>query len=156
MSINCIRTLIEDANISNPNKNALIFGNEKLTYSELFTKVNQIAYYLSELDLPKGSRIGVYSNKGIDQVVAILAILSTQYVLVPLTKLLKPEQVEYIIGDCDIKCIITDKIKIESIEEIKFDGHIISYETTHKELPSFEEIYKYYNKPFTSQEYGLL
>lgn len=148
MSINCIRTLIEDANSSNPNKSALIFGNKKLTYSELFTKVNQIAYYLADLDLPKGSRIGLYSNKGIDQVVAILAILSTQYVLVPLTKLLKPEQVEYIISDSDIKCIITDKIRLESIEEIKFDGYIISYETMHKELPSFEEIYKYYNKPY--------
>ena len=79
MSINCIRTLIEDANISNPNKIALVFGNEKLTYNELFTKVNQIAYYLSELDLPKGSRIGVYSNKGIDQVVAILAIFLVLY-----------------------------------------------------------------------------
>lgn len=149
MSINCIRTLIEDANISNPQKVALIFGNEKLTYSELFIKVNQIALYLSELNLPKGSRIGIYSNKGIDQVIAILAILSTDYVLVPLTKLLKSEQVEYIINDCDIKCIITDKIKIESIEEIKFNGHIISYETTHKDLPSFEEIYKYYNKPYS-------
>ncbi|QKE28578.1 fatty acid CoA ligase [Arcobacter acticola] len=148
MSINCIRTLIEDANVSNPDKIALVFGNEKLTYRELFTKVNQIAYYLAELDLPKGSRIGIYSNKGIDQVIAILAILSTNYVLVPLTKLLKAEQVEYIIGDCDIKCIITDKIKLESIEEIKFEGHIISYETSHKDLPSFEEIYKYYNKPY--------
>lgn len=149
MSINCIRTLIEDANVSNPNKVALVFENEKLMYSELFTKVNQIAYYLAELNLEKGSRIGLYSNKGIDQVIAILAILSTDYVLVPLTKLLKPEQVEYIINDCDIKCIITNKIKMESIEEIKFDGHIISYETTHKNLPSFEEIYKYYNKPYT-------
>ena len=82
------------------------------------------------------------------------AILSTQYVLVPLTKLLKPEQVEYIISDCDIKCIITDKIKLESIEEIKFDGHIISYETTHKDLPSFEEIYKYYNKPYSCDVSG--
>ena len=154
MSINCIRTLIEDANVSNPDKIALVFGNEKLTYSELFTKVNQIAYYLAELDLPKGSRIGIYSNKGIDQVIAILAILSTNYVLVPLTKLLKAEQVEYIIGDCDIKCIITDKIKLESIEEIKFNGHIISYETSHKDLPSFEEIYKYYNKPYTCDVNG--
>lgn len=148
MSINCIRTLIEDANISHPQKVALIYGNEKLTYSELFTKVNQIALYLSELDLPKGSRIGIYSNKDINQVIAILAILSTNYVLVPLTKLLKPEQIEYIIEDCDIKCIITDKIKIESIEEIKFDGKIISYETTNKDLASFEEIYKYYKKPY--------
>ncbi|MBP7769574.1 MAG: AMP-binding protein [Aliarcobacter sp.] len=149
MSINCIRTLLEDANVSNPNKIALVFENKKLTYSELFIKVNQIAYYLSELDLPKGSRIGIYSNKGMDQVIAILAILSTNYILVPLTKLLKPEQVEYIISNCDIKCIITDKIKLESIEEIKFNGHIISYETSHKDLPSFEEIYKYYNKPYS-------
>ena len=148
MSINCIRTLIEDANISHPQKIALVYGNEKLTYGELFTKVNQIALYLSELDLPKGSRIGIYSNKGIDQVIAILATLSTNYVLVPLTKFLKPEQVEYIISDCDIKCIITDRVKIESIEEIKFNGKIISYETTNKDLPSFEEIYKYYNKPY--------
>ena len=37
MSINCIRTLIEDANVSNPDKIALVFGNEKLTYRELFT-----------------------------------------------------------------------------------------------------------------------
>ena len=52
---------------------------------------------------------------------------------------------EYIINDCDIKCIITDKLKLESIEEIDFSGHIISYETSTKEIASFEEIYKYYN-----------
>jgi acyl-coenzyme A synthetase/AMP-(fatty) acid ligase len=78
----------------------------------------------------------------------VLAILSTEYILVPLTKLLKPEQVEYIINDCDIKCIITDKLKLESIEEIDFEGHIISYETASKDTASFEEIYKYYNKPY--------
>lgn len=116
MSINCIRTLIEDANISNPSKTALIYEDKTVSYTELFSKVNQVACYLNDLKLPKGSRIGVYSNKGMDQVIAILAILSTPYILVPLTKLLKPEQVEYIIKDCDIKCIITDKLKLESID----------------------------------------
>lgn len=148
MSINSIRTLIVDASVSHPNKDALIFNDKKITYKELFTKVNQVAFYLKELDLPKGSRIGIYSNKGIDQLVAILSILSTNYVLVPLTKLLKAEQVEYIIKDCDIKCIITDKLKLESIEGIDFDGHFISYETTNKDIPSFEEIFKYYNKAY--------
>jgi acyl-CoA synthetase (AMP-forming)/AMP-acid ligase II len=154
MSINCIRTLIEDSAQTHAEKTALVHKDRSLTYSELFTKVNQVALYLSELDLPKGSRIGIYSNKGIEQVIAILAILSTEYVLVPLTKLLKPEQVEYIIGDCDIKCIITDKLKLENIEEISFDGHIISYETTSSEIPSFDEIYKYYNKPYTCDVNG--
>ncbi len=154
MSINCIRTLIEDANKSHPDKIAIKFNEKEITYNELFTKVNQIAFYLRELDLPKGSRIGIYSTKSIEQVIAILSILSTDYVLVPLTRLLKPEQVEYIIKDCDIKCIITDRLKLESIEEINFDGHIVSYETTHKDIASFEEIFKYYNKPYTCEISG--
>jgi len=148
MSINCIRTLIEDSALTHPDKTALVFKEKSISYGELLTRVNQVAYYLQELDLPKDSRVGIYSNKSIEQVIAILAILSTNYILVPLTKLLKPEQVEYIINDCDIKCIITDKLKLESIEEINFSGHIISYETSEEEIPSFQEIYKYYNKPY--------
>lgn len=149
MSINCMRAVLEDSAQSHSDKTAIIFNQESITYAELFKKVNQVALYLKEQDLPKDSRIGVYSNKSIEQVVAILAILSTDYILVPLTRLLKPEQVEYIINDCDIKCIITDRLKLESIEEIDFDGQIVSYETACKDVPSFEEIYKYYNKPYT-------
>jgi len=149
MSINCIRTLIESAVSSHSDKTALIFNEKNITYTELFNKVNQVAFYLKELDLPKDSRIGIYSNKSIEQVIAVLAILSTDYVLVPLTTLLKSEQVEYIINDCDIKCIITDKGHVESIEALDFTGKIISYETTNKDIASFEEIYKYYNKPYT-------
>ena len=148
MSINCIRTLLEDAVQSHSDKPALLFNGREMNYGELFSKVNQVALYLDELGLPKNSRIGVYSNKSIEQVIAILAILSTDYVLVPLTRLLKSEQVEYIINDCDIKCIVTDRIKIESIEEIEFDGHVISYESVGNDVASFDEIYKYYNKPY--------
>lgn len=154
MSINCIRTILEGAVTSHSDKNAIIFNEQRITYGELYTKVNQVAFYLNELDLPKDSRIGIYSTKGIEQVIAILAILSTDYILVPLTRQLQPEQVEYIINDCDIQCIITDKLKLESIEEINFDGHIISYETASKGIASFEEIFKYYNKPYTCEING--
>ncbi|AXH09903.1 AMP-dependent synthetase [Malaciobacter halophilus] len=154
MSINCIRTLLEDANISHKDKIALVHNDKQITYEELFKRVNQVAFYLKELDLPKDSRIGIYSTKSIDQVIAILAILSTDYILVPLTRLLQPEQIEYIIEDCDIKCIITDKVKIEKIEKSNFNGQIISYERTEQNLASFEEIYKYYNKPYTCDVNG--
>lgn len=154
MSLNSIRTLIEDSASSHAEKTALIFNEKSITYSELLTKVNQVAYYLTELDLPPHSRVGIYSNKGIEQVIAILAILSTNYIFVPLTKLLKPEQVEYIIDDCDIKCIITDKLELESIQEINFSGEIISYKTTTKDIASFEEIFKYYKKPYECEING--
>lgn len=149
MSINCIRTLLEDAVQASSDKSAIVHNEKSITYGELFTKVNQVAFYLNELDLPKDSRVGIYSTKGIEQVIAVLAILSTDYILVPLTTLLKSEQVEYIINDCDIKCIITDKLQLENIEEIDFNGHIISYETADKGIASFEEIFKYYNKPYS-------
>ena len=154
MSINCIRALLDRAVATHADKTALVFDAQSISYAQLYAKVNQVAFYLNELALPKASRIGIYSNKGIEQVVAILAVLSTEHILVPLTKMLKPEQVKYIINDCDIKCIITDKLKIESIEEIEFAGHIISYETTNKEKASFEEIYKYYNKPYSCEING--
>jgi len=149
MSINCIRSILEDAVQSHSDKTALLFNGQGASYAELFSRVNQVACYLSELGLPPNTRIGVYSNKGIEQVIAILAILSTDYVLVPLTRLLKPEQVEYIINDCDIKCIVTDRLKLESIEEIDFDGHVIAYESAGRDVASFEEIQKYYNKPYS-------
>lgn len=144
-----MRIILEGANEGYGDKTAIVFGNQSVTYSELFKKVNQIALYLSELNLPKGSRIGIYSNKCIEQVTAILAVLSTDHILVPLTKMLKPEQVEYIIADSGLKCIITDTLQLETIEEINFDGHVISYDTVNKDTASFEEIYKYYNKPYT-------
>ena len=148
MSINCIRATLEAAAQSNPDKAAVVFGQQQLTYSELFKRVNQVAFYLDELDLPKGSRVGIYSIKSIDQVVAILAVLSTDYMLVPMTRFLKPEQVEYIINDCDIKCVLTDTKHLEAIENIKFAGHVVTYETTRNDIASFEEIFKYYNKPY--------
>ena len=92
-----MRTLLEYAAASHPDKVAIKQEEKSITYSELLTKVNQVALYLDELHLPANTRVGVYSNKGLDLVIAILATLSTNYVLVPLTKLLQSEQVDYII-----------------------------------------------------------
>lgn len=148
MSINCIRAILEAAEKFQPEKTAIVLNNQHLTYTQLLTRVNQVAYYLDELDLPKGSRIGIYSTKSIDQVVAILAVLSTKYILVPMTQFLKSEQVEYIINDCDIQCVLTDKKHLAAIDESNFAGQVVSFETSRSEIASFEEIYKYYNKPY--------
>ena len=154
MTVNSVRNLLEIASEEFADKVALIEKEKKLTYCQLFEKVNQIANYFSKLDLKKGSRIGIYSNKSIEQVIAILALLSTDYVFVPITRLLKPEQVEYIINDCDIKCIITDKAKIKDIQKIDYSGKIVSYEATGGDIVSFEEIYKCYDKKYECSIYG--
>ena len=144
MSVNSIRNLLEIAAQTEPEKIGLIHGSEAYSYAELITKVDQIAHYLTTIGLKKGSRIGIYSNKRCEQVIAILAVLSTEYVFVPITRLLKPEQVKHIIDDSGISCLITDKTKIENIKAIDFEGKIISYEASQESDVSFEEIYKCY------------
>ena len=144
MSVNSIRNLLENAAQTEPDKIALILDNEAYSYEELLKKVNQIAHYLTTLGLKKGSRIGIYSRKRTESVVAILAILSTEYIFVPITRLLKPEQVRHIIEDCGISCLITDQKKIGTVKAADFDGKLISYEATEESDVSFEEIYKCY------------
>lgn len=144
MSVNSIRNLLEIAAQSAPEKIGLRHGSETYSYAQLIEKVDQIAHYLTTLGLKKGSRIGIYSNKRTEQVIAILAVLSTEYVFVPITRLLKPEQIKHIINDCNISCIITDKVKIENVKAIDFEGKIISYEASEESDVSFEEIYKCY------------
>ncbi len=43
---------------------------------------------------------------------------------------------------------------MKKIQESNFNGQIISYERTEHNLASFEEIYKYYNKPYTCDVNG--
>ena len=128
MTVNSLRYLLERSAKKYPNKCAIKFNSDSYTYDELLQKVDKIASYLSSLNLPKGSRIGIYSDKSLSQVLAILAILSTPYILVPISRLLKPEQVKYIINDCSISCILTDNKKIDKLKATGFDGDIISFD----------------------------
>lgn len=148
MSINSIRNLVEIANAKTPTKIAITDKNSQLSYEEVYEKVNKLSHYITTLNLEKGSRIGVYANKNIQNALAILSILSTDYVLVPISKLLKAEQVEHIINDCDISCIITDEQKLKTLQETSFDKKIITVETCDKDLVSFEEIYKCYSSEY--------
>ena len=150
MSINCIRAVLEDAVQSHGDKTAIILNEKSMTYRELFKRVNQVAFYLQELELPKNSRIGVYSNKGIEQVIAILSILSTDYVLVPLTKTAKAGAGR--IHHQRLRYQVYYHRQAETrraSRKIDFDGHVIAHETTAKDVASFEEIYKYYNKSYS-------
>jgi len=154
MSINTISHILNRANRLFPSKISLIDGNRKYTYSELKLEVDKVAQYLISLSLPKGSRVGIYSNKSSSQVIAILAILSTNYILVPITRLLKPNQVRHIIEDCSISCIITDSSKISLLKDIEFSGKIISYQNNQDSFVSFEEVFKFYDGDYTSTLYG--
>lgn len=146
--VNSIRELLEKAYIEAPNSIALIENETRYSYSEIYERVNKLANYFRQLDLPKGTRVGIYSNKSSQQVIAILALLSTPYTIVPITRFLKPEQIKYIIQDAGIEAIITDKTKIKNIDDIYYQGRVVTFEPIRDELVSLKEIYKCFNPKY--------
>jgi acyl-CoA synthetase (AMP-forming)/AMP-acid ligase II len=116
MGISTIRYLLEKSAKMYKDKVAITSDNESITYSELIVKVNKVANYLNKLNLEDGSRIAVHSEKSISQVIAILAILSTKFIVVHVSHLLKLDQVNYILDDCQISCVMTNTSKIESLD----------------------------------------
>ncbi len=151
MTVNTVRALLQTAARTAPDKIALVHANRQLTYATLLERVDRIAHYLQSLELPRGSRIGIYSDKSIDQVVAILAILSTDLVIVPITRLLKTEQVRHILQDAGITLVVTDAKKIETIEATGFKGRIVTYTPDERASVSFQEIEKCHPAEFTSR-----
>ncbi|WP_353662339.1 AMP-binding protein [Hydrogenimonas sp. SS33] len=142
MTVNTVRELLEKAAATHGDKIALNEGSVTYTYQELLEKVDSIALFLRAQNLPAGSRIGIYSAKSCDQVVAILAVMSTPYVFVPITRLLKPEQVKHIIEDAGIALMITGVKKIATVKEAGFTGPIVTYTPSQEADVSFEEILK--------------
>src|SRR5678815_4712906 len=90
-----------------PDKEALVFGASRLSYSEVERAANAIARGLQTAGLGRGDRIGILLEPSIAQVLSIFAASKADAVFVPINHLLFAEQVGHIIKDCGMKAIVT-------------------------------------------------
>src|SRR5438552_16598892 len=71
----CIHQLFEAQVERTPEAEAVIFGNEQLTYCELNQKANRLAHYLQELGVGPEVLVGICMERSLEMVVALLGIL---------------------------------------------------------------------------------
>ncbi len=103
-----IPQIFEEQVILNPNKYAIFFENEKLTYTELNEKSNILANYLIQKGAKSGNIIGIFLDKSIETIISILAILKIQCTYLPLDIDYPKDRIEYMIKDSNAKFIISD------------------------------------------------
>jgi acyl-CoA ligase (AMP-forming) (exosortase A-associated) len=99
-----------------PEKVAIVEGNERHTYGELARCTDALSAALLDAGVQKGDRVGVYMEKSWEAVVAMLAASQAGAAFVYINPLLKAPQVHYIVGDCDIRVLIGDSGKLDSLE----------------------------------------
>jgi len=90
-----------------PNAIALTSGSASLTYAELDAGVSQFACGLMALGLARGDRVAIYLEKRFETVVASFGAPAVGGVFVPVNPLLKPDQVGFILQDCNVSVLVT-------------------------------------------------
>ena len=90
-----------------PRTTALASGADSLTYEALATAVNSFAAGLMHLGLARGERVAIYLEKRFETVIASFGAPCAGGVFVPLNPLLKPEQVAFIMRDCNVRVLVT-------------------------------------------------
>lgn len=94
---------------------ALTYKNRTATYSEVWALTSSVAAGLRSLGVDRGDRVGIYLEKRIETVVAIFATSLAGGVFVPVNHILKAQQVGYILGNCDVKVLVTSSERFATL-----------------------------------------
>jgi len=104
-----IVALFEEGVANRPNKTALVFESEVLTYTSLNEKANQLAHVLAARGVTTETLVPICIEKSPDLMVGILAILKAGGVYVPIDPSYPVERVNFMIEDSNAKIIVTNK-----------------------------------------------
>ena len=92
---------------ASPDSCALSHNNERLSYGLLAAEVHRFAGALVSLGVRKSERVAVFLEKRFEMVIACFGTAAAGAVFVPVNPVLKPEQVRYILRDCNVRVLVT-------------------------------------------------
>lgn len=98
---------------------ALAYQGKRTDYAALAGVVDSMGKAMLALGLDRHERVAVYLEKRPETVIALFAAAAAGGVFVPVNPLLKPEQVAYILRDCNVRILVT------SVDRIKLLGAIL-------------------------------
>ncbi len=88
-----------------PDKEAVIFGEKRITWSELNQEINRVANALLDMGVKKGEKVCTLLDNSPEMLYLIFGITKAGGVVVPLSTWLQPDAVSMMIEDSDAKAI---------------------------------------------------
>ena len=105
----CIHELFERQAHAQPDAVALVFGEERLTYSELNERANRLAHRLRGEGIGPESRVGVLLGRSSELVVSLLAVLKAGGAYVPLDPAYPRERLRFMLEDSGARVLLTEE-----------------------------------------------
>lgn len=122
-----LHELIARAAERTPRATALTSGSAALSYAELADQVSRFAAGLMGLGLARGERVAIYLEKRFETVIASFGAPAAGAVFVPVNPLLKPEQVAFILRDCNVRVLMTSPERLALLGEVLADCHDLQH-----------------------------
>ena len=132
--------LILQRALQTPDAQALTHDGRQLSYAALAQQVQSTAHALLALGLSRGERVAVYLEKRLETVIALFGAAAAGGAFVPVNPLLKPQQVAYILGDCNVKILVTSADRLNLLADVLpqcDDLHAIVVVGAAETLPNF-------------------
>ncbi|WP_431874347.1 amino acid adenylation domain-containing protein [Micromonospora marina] len=103
--------IIEEQVRRSPEALAVEFGNERWSYERLNRQANRVANRVRRVleAAEAGPFVGVYMERSVEMVVALLAIVKAGYAYVPIDPDYPPARVDFMIRDADLPLILTQE-----------------------------------------------
>ena len=114
---NLLPELIARAAQVSPSAVALTSGGQSLSYSGLDDQVSSFASGLISLGLARSERVAIYLEKRFETVIASFGAPRAGGVFVPVNPLLKPEQVAFILQDCNVRVLVTSPERLATLKQ---------------------------------------
>jgi long-chain acyl-CoA synthetase len=101
------------------NKVALLVGDRKITYKEIFDSANKLAAFLSQNCVGRGDKVALFLRNSPEFIYAIFAISKLGAILVPINTFLKEDELSYILEDSGSSVLIASAIHDKVVNKSK-------------------------------------
>ena len=103
-----LESFLEESARRFPEKTALIFEGQRLTYRDIDESANRLAHAMIERGLSRGDRVAIWLYNSPEVVIALFAVLKAGAVFVVLNPTTKWKKVQYILNNSRALVLITD------------------------------------------------
>ncbi len=104
-----LHQLIEHQVARTPELEALRFKGQSLSYAELDRRANQLAHYLRELGVGPDDIVGLYMERSLELVIALLAILKAGGAYLPIDTSYPAPRVQFLLDDAQVPVVLTQQ-----------------------------------------------
>ncbi len=104
---NPLTSFLEEQALKTPENAAVVFEDDKVSYAELNRRANRLARYLVERGVTADSLVGVYMERSVEMVVALIGIVKAGGAYVPFDPDYPAERLAFMFEDSAVSIVVT-------------------------------------------------